>query len=99
MKKKRIELIETKKRCSFASLEKIILDKNNRGFKKLLINSHKLKKNNIIAEIKKASPSAGVIIQDYLPESIAVDYEKAGAGAISILTETFFLMDLLIIYL
>ena len=88
--KKRIELIETKKRCSFSSLEKIIQDKNNRGFKKLLINSHKLKKNNVIAEIKKASPSAGVIIQDYFPENIAVDYEKAGAGAISILTETFF---------
>ena len=88
--KKRIELIETKKRCSFASLEKIIQDNKNRGFKNVVLNAHKQKKNNIIAEIKKASPSAGIIIQDYFPESIAVDYEKAGVGAISILTETFF---------
>ena len=88
--KKRIELIETKKRCSFASLEKIIQDNKNRGFKNLVLNAHKQKKNNIIAEIKKASPSAGIIIQDYFPENIAVDYEKAGVGAISILTETFF---------
>ena len=96
---KRIELKKTKKKCSFSSLEKIIKDKKNRGFKNLLINAHKKKKNNLIAEIKKASPSAGIIIQDYFPESIAVDYEKAGVGAISILTETFFLMDRLNIYL
>ena len=88
--KKRIELIESKKRCSFASLEKILQDKKNRGFKNLLVKAHKQKKNNVIAEIKQASPRAGIILQDYYPENIAVNYEKAGAGAISILTETFF---------
>ena len=87
-KKKEIEL--AKKKCSFASLEKIFHDKTNRNFKKLLINSQKEKKNNIIAEIKKASPSAGLIIKDYFPENIAIDYEKSGAGSISILTETSF---------
>lgn len=56
----------------------------------MLINSHKHEKNNIIAEIKKASPSAGVIIKNYFPEIIAVDYEKSGIGAISVLTETSF---------
>ena len=87
-KKKEIEL--AKKMCSFASLEKIFHDKTNRNFKKLLTNSQREKKNNIIAEIKKASPSAGLIIKDYFPENIAIDYEKSGAGSISILTETSF---------
>ena len=86
-KQKRIELIEEKKRYSYKSLEKL-LDKNKkRNFKKLLINSQLEKNNNIIAEIKKASPSAGIIVNDYIPEDIAMKYEKSGVGAISILTE------------
>ena len=87
---KKIELEKTKQRCSFSSLEKILQNKNNRNFKELIINSQDKKNNNIIAEIKKASPSAGVIIKDYFPEIIAADYEKSGVGAISILTETAF---------
>ena len=87
---KKIELEITKQRCSFSSLEKILQNKNNRNFKELIINSQDKKNNNIIAEIKKASPSAGVIIKDYFPEIFAANYEKSGAGAISILTETNF---------
>ncbi len=41
----------------------------------------------IIAELKKASPSAGVLIEDYRPEEIAARYEAAGACAVSVLTE------------
>jgi indole-3-glycerol phosphate synthase len=41
----------------------------------------------IIAEIKKASPSAGVLRQDYDPAEIAHGYAEAGASAISVLTE------------
>ena len=51
------------------------------------MNSQINKKNNIIAEIKKASPSAGIIIEDYFPENIAIKYEQSGVDAISILTE------------
>ena len=88
--KKKDELDFKKKKCSLKTLKKLISDKKNRNFKKLIQNSHLNKKNNIIAEIKKASPSAGEIIKDYNPENIAVEYEKFGAGAISILTESFF---------
>jgi indole-3-glycerol phosphate synthase len=49
----------------------------------------------IVAEIKRASPSAGLIARDFDPVAIAKTYERAGADAISILTENdHFLGDL-----
>jgi indole-3-glycerol phosphate synthase len=44
----------------------------------------------VIAEIKKASPSAGVIAESFEPVEIARKYERAGANAISVLTDTKF---------
>ncbi len=84
---KNIELIEEKKRCSYETLRKLLNKDKKRNFKELLINSQSKNKNNIIAEIKKASPSAGIIINNYEPESLAIKYEQSGVGAISILTE------------
>ncbi len=54
-----------------------------RGFRAALANSPRA----IIAEVKKASPSKGVIRADFHPVEIARSYAGAGASAISVLTE------------
>ena len=55
----------------------------NHGFKEALKKSGL----SVISEVKKASPSKGVIAEDFRPVETAIAYEDAGAAAISCLTE------------
>jgi indole-3-glycerol phosphate synthase len=55
-----------------------------RGFIKALVQSSEIA---VIAEVKKASPSKGVICPDFDPETIASNYEEGGAEAVSVLTD------------
>ena len=56
-----------------------------RGFKQSLISFSGV---SIIAEVKKASPSKGTIVDDFNPVKIARNYQDNGARAISVLTDT-----------
>ena len=95
--KKKIEKIEdSKKSISIDSLNELI-EKNKTfiNFKENIEKNIKENKFSIIAEIKKASPSAGVIIDDYDPVKIASIYNNNKATCLSVLTEEdFFLGDL-----
>ena len=73
-----------KKLYSLDILEKkIYRNKNYIDFKSKLLN----KNISVIAEIKKASPSAGVIVENYNPKEIAKNYFDSGASCLSVLTE------------
>ena len=95
--KKKMEKIEiSKKNISIESLKELI-DKNDTfvNFKEKIKKNINENKFSIIAEIKKASPSAGVIINDYDPVKIASIYYDNKATCLSVLTEEdFFLGDL-----
>ncbi|MDC1053578.1 indole-3-glycerol phosphate synthase TrpC [Candidatus Pelagibacter sp.] len=95
---KKIERIDfLKKSTSLDSLNEII-DKNNSyiNFKEKIKNNIIQDKISIIAEIKKASPSAGVIIDDYNPVEIAKIYSENKVTCLSVLTEeNFFLGNLI----
>ena len=79
------KLEEKKKLVSLDDLKKEINELNleNPRFKQSLTEKDEA----IIAEIKKASPSAGIIAEDFDPIKKAKEYEELGAAALSILTE------------
>ena len=85
----KIEKIDIlKKSISIESLkEKIDENKSFINFKEKIENNVKKDKFSIIAEIKKASPSAGIIIDDYNPVNIAQIYDNNKATCLSVLTE------------
>jgi indole-3-glycerol phosphate synthase len=90
---KKLEVATQKKRTSLGEIKRSLTGVDLvRGFKQAISAPGRV---NLIAEIKKASPSRGVIRSDFDPEAIARIYEDNGAVAISVLTDRqFFQGDL-----
>ena len=95
---KKIEKLNIlKKSISIGSLEKKIrLNNNYIDFKEKIKNNIVKNKLSLIAEIKKASPSAGIIVQNYDPVNIAKIYFDNKATCLSVLTEEDFFQGNLI---
>ena len=84
IEEKKQSLTLTKKEKSFDVLEKNIKVQNFFNFKKTIQNNKGI---SLISEIKKASPSAGILINDFNHLDIAKMYINNGATCLSVLTE------------
>jgi indole-3-glycerol phosphate synthase len=89
------EIAAAKKRRDLASLRREVeqdLDarKNLRGFEAALRAKIAAGRAGVIAEIKKASPSKGVLRENFRPADIAQDYAAHGAACLSVLTDVQF---------
>ena len=86
---KKIEIEKSKKMISVEILNKKIKSLSKPlKFLDELRNKNEVGKAGIIAEVKKASPSKGIIKKDFNHIEIAKEYEKGGAACLSILTDT-----------
>ena len=89
IEEKKQSLILTKKEKSFDVLEKNIKVQNFFNFKETIQNNKGI---SLISEIKKASPSAGILIKDFNHLDIAKMYIDNGATCLSVLTEEKFFL-------
>ncbi|MDZ7715354.1 MAG: indole-3-glycerol phosphate synthase TrpC [Balneolaceae bacterium] len=81
----RTDLKKRKQKTTFKDLESFEdYERDRRSFADALSQSDSVA---IIAEIKKASPSKGLIRNDFDPQKIANQYQKGGASAVSVLTD------------
>jgi len=82
------EVAERRARHSLNSLQARIRGQGTaRGFSRVLSERVKAGEPAVIAEIKKASPSKGVIRADFQPAQIATSYSAGGASCLSVLTD------------
>jgi indole-3-glycerol phosphate synthase len=85
---KRLEINSLKEQFSESDLIEISnFQKKPRGFKNALTKKVTNNKYALIAEVKKASPSRGIIKEDFNPIEIATSYLNGGAACLSVLTE------------
>src|ERR1700686_3363209 len=85
---KRLEVAEARSRISRDEIEQRAREAPPpRGFEKALRAKIAAGRSAVIAEIKRSSPSKGLIRADFDPEQIAVSYEKHGAACLSVLTD------------
>jgi len=88
LKTKTEEVEKRKQNTALSTLQEIASGvESPRGFYRALKANADAKKPAIIAEIKKASPSKGVIREDFRPVEIAQDYAMNGATCLSVLTD------------
>jgi len=89
--RKREEVSARRKRDSLGSLEQRIAEQSPvRGFSRALQERAAAAEPAVIAEVKKASPSKGVIRADFQPGQIAASYQAGGASCLSVLTDVDF---------
>lgn len=88
IERKRAEIHAGKQQYTIGDFEALAKNQGKaRGFAAALYHSVAERRPAVIAEIKKASPSKGVIREGFDPVEIARSYEEAGASALSVLTD------------